>query len=176
MIWASECLLLTNILSNTSINGDNNWQYALWLALPLSVSLSPSHYKLVNLSLIITCIYRELTFIIAFFCVTWYFSAHFNWYFCGRLSSFIVTGAAETCWMMMNDDDDDDDGWCYRDSRDKMDGHRARVFSVVYHPRQEHILLTGGWDDTVQYWDDRQRHSFRSSFFVHNCLLVQVTG
>jgi len=42
-----------------------------------------------------------------------------------------------------------------------MDGHRGRVFSVIYHPREERVLLTGGWDDTVQYWDDRQKHSIR---------------
>ena len=53
--------------------------------------------------------------------------------------------------------------WWFRDSRDKMDGHRARVFCVIYHPREQNVLLTGGWDDTVQFWDDRSRHSFRSA-------------
>jgi WD40 repeat protein len=55
------------------------------------------------------------------------------------------------------------------DSRDKMDGHRARVFAVVYHPTEDHILLSGGWDDTVQYWDERQKHSFRKFFGPHIC-------
>jgi len=49
-----------------------------------------------------------------------------------------------------------------RDSRDRMDGHRARVFSVIYHPTEEHVLLTGGWDNTVQFWDRREKHAFRS--------------
>jgi WD40 repeat protein len=55
------------------------------------------------------------------------------------------------------------------DSRDKMDGHRARVFSVIYHPFEPNVLLTGGWDDTVQFWDDRQRHAVRKFYGPHIC-------
>ena len=31
-----------------------------------------------------------------------------------------------------------------------MNGHRARVFAVQYHPTDPHLFVTGGWDDTVQ--------------------------
>ncbi|KAK3083872.1 hypothetical protein FSP39_004403 [Pinctada imbricata] len=47
------------------------------------------------------------------------------------------------------------------DARDKMDGHRFRVFSAQYHPNYPHVFITGGWDNTVHFWDDRQRHSIR---------------
>lgn len=36
------------------------------------------------------------------------------------------------------------------DSRDVMNGHRARVFAIQYHPVDPHVFVTGGWDDTVQ--------------------------
>lgn len=55
------------------------------------------------------------------------------------------------------------------DTRNKMDGHRCRVFAVQYAPTEPHVFLTGGWDDTVQYWDDRERHSFRKFFGPHIC-------
>ena len=31
-----------------------------------------------------------------------------------------------------------------------MDGHASRVFSLKYHPTDPHLLISGGWDDTVQ--------------------------
>ena len=31
-----------------------------------------------------------------------------------------------------------------------MDGHASRVFSLKYHPTDPHMLISGGWDDTVQ--------------------------
>lgn len=39
---------------------------------------------------------------------------------------------------------------CFSDSRDVMNGHRMRVHSVKYHPTDSHMLISGGWDDTVQ--------------------------
>ena len=47
------------------------------------------------------------------------------------------------------------------DSRDVMDGHVQRVFSVQFHPAENHLLASGGWDDTVQFWDDRAPHAVR---------------
>ena len=55
------------------------------------------------------------------------------------------------------------------DSHDKVDGHRARVFAVQHHPSQIHIFLSGGWDDTVQVWDDRQGNAFRHIYGPHIC-------
>lgn len=42
-----------------------------------------------------------------------------------------------------------------------MDGHKARVFAVHFHPADPFTFLSGGWDDTVQYWDVRKQRSFR---------------
>jgi len=47
-------------------------------------------------------------------------------------------------------------------------GHSNRVFSLKYHPMEPNILLSGGWDNTVQIWDTRRGHSVRS---IWNCYL-----
>lgn len=47
-------------------------------------------------------------------------------------------------------------------------GHSNRVFSLKYHPTQPNIILSGGWDNTVQIWDTRRGHSVRS---IWNCYL-----
>merc|ERR1719265_2829779 len=35
-------------------------------------------------------------------------------------------------------------------------GHSNRVFSLKYHPTMRSVLVTGGWDNTVQFWDLRK--------------------
>ncbi|XP_060069853.1 WD repeat-containing protein 5-like [Ylistrum balloti] len=55
------------------------------------------------------------------------------------------------------------------DSRDIMDGHRQRVYAAQYHPTKPNIFITGGWDDTVQFWDDRERHAVRHFHGPHIC-------
>eukprot|EP00933_Yihiella_yeosuensis_P047499 TRINITY_DN43334_c0_g1_i1.p1 TRINITY_DN43334_c0_g1~~TRINITY_DN43334_c0_g1_i1.p1 ORF type:complete len:354 (+),score=60.57 TRINITY_DN43334_c0_g1_i1:73-1134(+) len=47
-------------------------------------------------------------------------------------------------------------------------GHSNRVFSLKYHPDNPHVILSGGWDNTVQVWDTRKAHSIRS---LWNCYL-----
>lgn len=47
-------------------------------------------------------------------------------------------------------------------------GHSNRVFSLKYHPQHPNIILSGGWDNTVQVWDTRRGHSIRS---LWNCYL-----
>ena len=34
-------------------------------------------------------------------------------------------------------------------------GHSNRIFSIKFHPSDENILVSGGWDNTVQVWDVR---------------------
>lgn len=41
-------------------------------------------------------------------------------------------------------------------------GHSNRVFSLKYLPENDNVLLSGGWDGTVQVWDLRAGHSVRS--------------
>jgi WD40 repeat protein len=47
-------------------------------------------------------------------------------------------------------------------------GHSNRVFSLKYHPQHPHIILSGGWDNTVQMWDTRKGNSVKS---LWNCYL-----
>ncbi|CAH8853515.1 unnamed protein product [Trichobilharzia szidati] len=60
-------------------------------------------------------------------------------------------------------------------SKDKMDGHVRRICAVKYHPRGAiyedyvHIFITGGWDDTIQIWDDRYLHSLWIYHGPHIC-------
>lgn len=50
-----------------------------------------------------------------------------------------------------------------------MDGHRSRVFSIKHHPVEEELFITGGWDDTIQFWDHRQERAVRHLFGPHIC-------
>ena len=40
--------------------------------------------------------------------------------------------------------------FCNSVSARVMDGHRSRVFGLVFHPHDSHVLISAGWDDTVQ--------------------------
>ncbi|CAL8068898.1 unnamed protein product [Calicophoron daubneyi] len=48
---------------------------------------------------------------------------------------------------------------------ERMDGHVRRICALKYHPRGKedqdyaHVFISGGWDDTIQIWDDRYSHS-----------------
>jgi len=58
-------------------------------------------------------------------------------------------------------------------------GHSNRVYALKWHPRDAHTLLSGGWDNTVQFWDDRTGTSVRSLFGPHLCgdaLDINSTG
>ncbi|XP_069042649.1 uncharacterized protein [Lepisosteus oculatus] len=50
-----------------------------------------------------------------------------------------------------------------------MDGHCFRVFAVTFHPEREEEFISGGWDNTVQFWDSRQRSSVRMISGPHVC-------
>ncbi|XP_041348767.1 POC1 centriolar protein homolog A-like [Gigantopelta aegis] len=55
------------------------------------------------------------------------------------------------------------------DSRDVMNGHRFRVFAAQYNVTHPKLFITGGWDDTVQYWDERQVHALKRFVGPHIC-------
>lgn len=48
-------------------------------------------------------------------------------------------------------------------------GHSNRVFSAKYVPQDDNIVVSGGWDNTVQVWDLRVGASVRSIFGPHIC-------
>ncbi|XP_036402615.1 katanin p80 WD40 repeat-containing subunit B1-like [Megalops cyprinoides] len=54
-------------------------------------------------------------------------------------------------------------------NRTVMDGHRFRVFAVNFHPNREREFISGGWDNTIQFWDTRQQNSVRMVLGPHVC-------
>ncbi|KAJ3123962.1 hypothetical protein HK100_011425 [Physocladia obscura] len=48
-------------------------------------------------------------------------------------------------------------------------GHSSRVFSVKFHPSDTNMLISGGWDNTIQFWDIRVGHSVRAIYGPHIC-------
>lgn len=46
-------------------------------------------------------------------------------------------------------------------------GHSNRIFSVKFHPDQPNMIVSGGWDNTVQIWDIRTHHAVRSFYGPH---------
>jgi COMPASS component SWD3 len=48
-------------------------------------------------------------------------------------------------------------------------GHSNRVFALRFHPSDENIFLSGGWDNTVQIWDIRENHAVKRIYGPHIC-------
>lgn len=48
-------------------------------------------------------------------------------------------------------------------------GHSNRIFSVKFHPTDSNILVSGGWDDTIQIWDLEAEKSIKSIYGPHVC-------
>lgn len=53
--------------------------------------------------------------------------------------------------------------------KNKLDGHTSRIFACAFNPRSQHEMISGGWDDTVMCWDDRQPYATRYFVGVHMC-------
>lgn len=58
---------------------------------------------------------------------------------------------------------------CWRLSPEKADGHTSRIFDAVFHPQSNNEFISGGWDDTIQFWDIRQPQSIRYITGAHIC-------
>ena len=50
-----------------------------------------------------------------------------------------------------------------------MDGHKNRIHAIRSHPEMETIFLSGGWDETIHYWDERATHSQKHFAGPHLC-------
>jgi WD40 repeat protein len=56
-------------------------------------------------------------------------------------------------------------------------GHTNRIFSLLFHPTDSNLMLSGGWDDSIQVWDLRVNRSIRSIFGAHICAdALDVSG
>ncbi|CAD7956116.1 unnamed protein product [Amoebophrya sp. A120] len=51
----------------------------------------------------------------------------------------------------------------------KTAGHSNRVFSVKFHPSNPNLIVSAGWDNTVQVWDTRKGQSIRSIYGAYIC-------
>lgn len=48
-------------------------------------------------------------------------------------------------------------------------GHSNRIFAVKYNIQDPNILISGGWDNTIQVWDMREGCAVRAIFGPHVC-------
>ncbi|KAL7749509.1 hypothetical protein RI367_005064 [Sorochytrium milnesiophthora] len=55
------------------------------------------------------------------------------------------------------------------DTGDVSAGHSNRIFCVKWHPTDHNILVSGGWDSTLQFWDIRSGKSEKSIFGPYIC-------
>ncbi|RDD37816.1 putative WD repeat-containing protein [Trichoplax sp. H2] len=54
-------------------------------------------------------------------------------------------------------------------SKISMDGHVYRIFSLQFKNNDRSTFLSGGWDNTIQFWDLREKHSVRYIYGPHLC-------
>jgi WD40 repeat protein len=50
-----------------------------------------------------------------------------------------------------------------------VNGHTSRIFACAFNPKSHHELISGGWDNAVVCWDDRQPYATRYFFGAHIC-------
>ena len=82
-----------------------------------------------------------------------------------RRKSF-VNWKLRKCWLIV---DQKEKNLHWRGNREEMDGHRNRIHAIRSHPSMESIFLTGGWDDTIHYWDQRTQNSQKHFSGPHIC-------
>eukprot|EP01006_Ploeotia_vitrea_P007897 TRINITY_DN18475_c0_g1_i1.p1 TRINITY_DN18475_c0_g1~~TRINITY_DN18475_c0_g1_i1.p1 ORF type:complete len:349 (-),score=-27.60 TRINITY_DN18475_c0_g1_i1:81-1127(-) len=51
----------------------------------------------------------------------------------------------------------------------KTHGHMNRIFSCKFVPHDNHLIMSGGWDSTIQIWDTRIGEAVRSIYGPHIC-------
>ena len=55
------------------------------------------------------------------------------------------------------------------DDDETSNGHTNRIYSLLFSPQDPHVLVSAGWDDTVQFWDTRAKESIHHIFGPHVC-------
>jgi WD40 repeat protein len=56
-----------------------------------------------------------------------------------------------------------------RPGGDEGSGHTNRVFSLLWNPRDDNVLFSAGWDDSIQMWDLRADRAVHAFFGAHVC-------
>jgi hypothetical protein len=51
----------------------------------------------------------------------------------------------------------------------KYPGHSNRIFAVKFHQENDNILISGGWDNTLQVYDIREKNIVASIYGPHIC-------
>ncbi|KAI9218599.1 WD40-repeat-containing domain protein [Blastocladiella britannica] len=54
-------------------------------------------------------------------------------------------------------------------TEDVSAGHTNRIFCVRFHPTRPELLMSGGWDSTIQIWDRTTGTAIKSIFRPHVC-------
>ncbi|XP_053121083.1 dynein assembly factor with WDR repeat domains 1-like [Hemicordylus capensis] len=65
------------------------------------------------------------------------------------------------------------------DSTNVMDGHMSRVYALTFFPENDDRFVSGGWDNTVQFWTMQSKHSLRRLSGPHICgdaISIDKTG
>ncbi|XP_060112011.1 uncharacterized WD repeat-containing protein alr2800-like [Heteronotia binoei] len=55
------------------------------------------------------------------------------------------------------------------DNPNTVDGHWSRVYALTFFPENDERFVSGGWDNTVQFWNIQQPHSQRRLSGPHVC-------
>ncbi|XP_075970089.1 uncharacterized protein LOC142972684 [Anticarsia gemmatalis] len=86
-----------------------------------------------------------------------------------RFSKFVTYG--DDAKLCMYDEEAQTQERAFYSSQQKnvINGHTSRIFACAFNPKSHHELISGGWDDTVLCWDDRQPFATRYFTGVHMC-------
>ncbi|KAI4460886.1 carbohydrate binding domain containing protein [Holotrichia oblita] len=86
-----------------------------------------------------------------------------------RLPKFVTCG--DDCKVYMYDEENRVQERIFSGSNTPgvLDGHTSRVFAACFNPRSNHELITGGWDNVIQFWDARQPFAIRHISGIHIC-------
>nr|CAD7604546.1 unnamed protein product [Timema genevievae] len=86
-----------------------------------------------------------------------------------RSPKFLTVGNDSIIYMYDEETRTQEQVFKSSDAINIMDGHTSRVFCARFHPRNNYEFVSGGWDNTIQFWDIRQQFSVRNFGGVHIC-------
>ncbi|KZC05021.1 WD repeat-containing protein 48 like protein, partial [Dufourea novaeangliae] len=86
-----------------------------------------------------------------------------------HLPKFVTTGDDAKIYLYDEETKTQERVFHASESVEVMDGHKSRVFCACFNPKSAHELISGGWDNTIQFWDTRQPYALRRISGVHMC-------